>query len=47
MEGIILGLKLTKRVSNVVSCSVSLMVTLNWDTDILFGKLTPEIIGYI
>ena len=28
--------------SNVVSCSVSLMLILAWGIDILFEKLTPE-----
>ena len=43
MEGFILGLTVKKGVSKVVSCSVSLILTLNWGTDILFEKLTPEI----
>ena len=29
-------------VSNVVSCSVSLMLTLSWGIDISLEKLTPE-----
>ena len=29
--------------SKVVSCSVSLMLTLNWGIDTLFEKLTSEI----
>ena len=33
----------SSEVSNVVSCSVSLMLTRTWDIDILFEKLTPEI----
>ena len=45
MEGFILGLTVNKEVSNVVSRSVSLMLTLNWGTDILLEKLTPEIGG--
>ena len=45
MEGFILGLTVKEKVSKVVSCSVSLILTLNWGTDILFEKLTPEIGG--
>ena len=45
MEGFILRLTVKKEVSKVVSCSVSLILTLNWGTDILFEKLTPEIGG--
>ena len=45
MEEFILGLTVKKEVSKVVSSSVSLTLTLNWDTDILFEKLTPEIGG--
>ena len=45
MEGFILGLTVKKEVSKVVSCSVSLILTLNWGTDTLFEKLTPEIGG--
>ena len=39
MEGLTLGLTVQKEVSKVVSCSVSLMLTLNWDTDTLLEKL--------
>ena len=45
MEGFILGLTVKKEVSKVVSCSVFLILTLNWGTDILFGKSTAEIGG--
>ena len=45
MERFVLGLTVKKEVSKVVSCSVSLILTLNWGTDILFEKLTPEIGG--
>ena len=38
MEGFTLGLTVKKEISKVVSCSVSLMLTLNWDTDTLFEK---------
>ena len=43
MEGFILGLTVKEEVSKVESCSVSPILTLNWGTDILFEKLTPEI----
>ena len=33
------------QISKVVSCSVSLALTLTWRTDILFGKLRPETRG--
>ena len=36
-----------KEVSNVVSCSVSFMLTLAWGIDILFERLLPEIGGWI
>ena len=39
MEGFTLGLTVKKEVSKVVSCAVSLMLTLNWDTDTLLEKL--------
>ena len=39
MEGFTLGLTIKKEVSKIVSCSVSLMLTLNWNTDILLEKL--------
>ena len=39
MEGFTLGLTIKKEVSKVVSCSVSLMLTLNWNTDTLLEKL--------
>ena len=45
MEGFVPGLTVKKEVSKVVSCSVSLILTLNWGTDILFEKLTLEIGG--
>ena len=45
MERFILGLTVNKEVSNVASCSVSFMFTLNWGTDILFEELAPEIEG--
>ena len=45
MEGFILGLTVKKEVSKVVSCSISLILALNWGTDILFEKLTAEIGG--
>ena len=44
MEGLILEVN-SREVSKVVSCSVSLMLTLTWGIDILFEKLTPEIGG--
>ena len=39
MEGFRLGLTVKKEVSKVASCSVSLMLVMNWDTDTLFEKL--------
>ena len=45
MEGFILGLKVKEEILKVVSCSVSVIWILNWDTDIFFEKLTPEIGG--
>ena len=39
MEEFTLGLTVKREVSKVVSCSVSLMLTPNWDTDTLFEKL--------
>ena len=45
MEGFILGLTVMEEVSKFVSYSVSLILTLTWDTDIVFEKLTPEIAG--
>ena len=45
MEGFILGLTVKKEVSKAVSCSVFLILTLHWGTDILIEKLTPEIGG--
>ena len=42
MEGFIVGLTVKEEVSKVVSCSVSFIFTLNWGTDILFEKLTPD-----
>ena len=43
MEGFNLRLTVKKKISKVVSCSVSLMLILNWGTDILFEKLPTEI----
>ena len=40
MEGYILGLTIKAEISKFVSCSVSLNLTLNWGTNILFEKLT-------
>lgn len=31
------------KLSKVVSCSISLMLTSNWGTDILFEPLTPQL----
>ena len=45
MKGFILGLTVNEEVSKVVSCSVSLILTLNWVTDISFEKSKPEIEG--
>ena len=45
MEGFILGLIVKKEVSKVVSCSVSVILTLNWGIDNIFEKLTKEIGG--
>ena len=45
MDRFVLGLTAKKKVSKVVPCSVSLMLILNWVTDILFEKLIPEIRG--
>ena len=45
MEEFILGLTVKEEVSKVVSSSFPLILTLNWGTDILFEKLTPEIGG--
>ena len=39
MEGFTLGLTAKEEISRVVSCSVSLILTLDWDTDTLFEKL--------
>ena len=45
MEGFIFVLRIKKDVSKVVSFSVSVTMTLNYGTDILIEKLTPEIGG--
>ena len=45
MEEFILGLTVKEEVSKVVSYSVSLILTLNWGTDILVEKSAPEIGG--
>ena len=45
MKGFILGLTVKEEGSKVVPCSVSLILTLNWVTDISFEKSTPEIEG--
>ena len=39
MEGFTLGLTVKKEVLKVLSCSVSLMLTLNFETDTLFEEL--------
>ena len=41
------GIRFIFDFSNVVSSSVSLMLTLSWGIDILFENLTPEIGGWI
>ena len=41
MKGVILKVN-SSEISKVVSCSVSLMLTLTWGIDILFEKLTSE-----
>ena len=46
-EGFILGLRVKKEVSELVPCSVFLMLILNWGFNILFEILTPEIRGWI
>ena len=42
MEGFILEVN-SYEFSKIVSCSVSLMLTLTWGIDILFEKFTPAI----